>query len=425
MFIDSAKSQLYPFLFNIINGGDMSLLKDSLNTTTHYFSFSSELQNSRNTTASNSSGQVAVINIHHPIFKYDQNCGPKGTQSIMNLMDEWKNDSNVVGVVFDVNSGGGQGSGNAEFAEYLNTYPKPTGVFTKDMIGSAAYYFSAGTDFIIAHKHADFIGCIGSMHYSVNVEGILKKKGATINEWYADISPEKNKQTRAMKDGDERPFVEKLLNPSAQQFHDDMKRYRPQISEKALEGDIFNPKDALKEGLIDDLGTLQSAIDKVFSLSKPSTNSTNNNSKRKTMSKSNLPLIEAVLGNKFEDDETKDGVILTEAQASLIENRLSENDKAISDAATLATANTAKITELTNTSAAVTTAVQNALKEAEVEGAEKMSNEEGIVALSALVKEYGSKDGGKTTQTIDSPDNAGSEDNNMVAGYDISAAMNN
>ena len=427
MFSNNGKTILLPYLFQLVSGKDV-LFKDTLPSTSHYFQSVEGIRSSSNPNdATPEIASVAVINIHHPIFKYDQECGPRGTQSIMNMMESWKNDNSIVGIVFNVNSGGGQASGNAEFAEYIHSYPKPTEVFTKDVIGSAAYYFSAAANKITAHKHADFIGCIGSMYHSVNLEGVITKKGGTINEIYADLSPEKNIQSRELKKGNERPLIETILNPSAQQFHDDMKLYRPQLTEKALKGDIFSPQNALKEGLVDAIGTLESAIESVFASSKATNenNSNSNNSKNNTMSKLNVPLIEAVIDSSFSEGETENGIILSDDQAKAIENRLSENATAISNAATAATASSTTITALEAANTTVTTAIQNALTTAEVEGSASMSNEEGIVALSALVAEYGSEDGGKTTKTLNGTSDDDVTDPNVVGGLDISAAMNN
>lgn len=418
MFTDGSKNQLLPYLLNILNGSPIDL-KDSITPTSHYLINSIGAASTINDAGdSHNQESVVVLKMHHPIFKYDQNCGPKGTQTIMKMMDDWKDDNSIKGVVFDMNSGGGQASGNQEWADYLNSYPKPTATYTNDIVGSAAYYGASGTNYIVANAFADFIGCIGTMFYSVNMEGVITKAGGEVIELYADNSPEKNLQSRELKKGNSRPFIEKIINPSAERFHADMKKYRPQITELALKGDIFSPTEALEQGLIDEIGTLQTAIDKVFSLAQANKGNSNNNnhSKLTKMSKTNLPLIEAVLGAKFEEDETKDGVILSEANANTIEAALASKDKAIADAATAATASANKITELESNSSTVSTAIQAALKEAEVEGAEKMSIEEGITALSALVKEYGSRDGAGATQTNDDADNksfVGSTDNKL------------
>jgi protease-4 len=390
MFTDNSKYQLYPFLMNIMNGSPVDSLV--LPETSFYYQSLGGVKSAMNNQSDVQSDSVAIVKVHHPIFKYDQECGPKGTQSIMDMMESWKQDSNIKGVLFDINSGGGQSSGSREFAEYVHEYNKikPVVSFTKDTIGSAAYYFAAGSKYIIAHKHADFIGCIGSMYYSVDMEGVLNKKGATIHEIYADPSSEKNIESRELKEGNDRPLIEKLLNPGAKQFQEDTKKYRPQVSETALKGGIYSTNDALKEGLIDEVGTLQTAINKVFELAKANQNNSQNNSKQ-NMSKLNVPLIEAAIGGSFSDGETENGIILNDTEAEALETRLSVLTNAEK-----------KVSDLEASSTSLTTAIQNALTTAEVENASSMSNEEGITALSNLIAKYGSEDGGEITNPLNS-----------------------
>ncbi|MBE7688445.1 S49 family peptidase [Tenacibaculum finnmarkense genomovar ulcerans] len=421
MFAGSSESSLYPFLFNIINSTQQATAKLS-DTTYQFASNSGEISD---TPQKNSDGSVAVVKMHHPIFKYNQECGPRGTQSIMKQMDAWKNDNAIKGVLLYINSGGGQASGCSEFAEYLHNYPKPTGTYTNDTIGSAAYYAASATGFITANKHADFIGCIGSMIKKVDMEGVLINKGATIEEIYSDLSPEKNLQSRALKDGDSKPLITKFLNPLAKQFHDDVKAYRSHVSEKALKGDVFNPEESLQEGLIDEIGTFQSAIDKILSM----TTTNNNKSNQNTMSNLKTPLIEAVIGANFSDAKNETGILLTDDQATAIENKLSANDAEVSKFKNEATtakdeviAATAKITTLTSDNTSVTNAVQNALKTAGVENAATMTNEAGVIALSNLVAKYGANDGGKGTTPLPSSNN--NENPNVIAGVDITGYLN-
>ncbi|WP_275552682.1 S49 family peptidase [Tenacibaculum piscium] len=394
MFAGNSESSLYPFLFNIINGTQQTTAKLSPTT----YQFVSDSGGISNSATENSNGNVAVVKMHHPIFKYNQECGPRGTQSIMKQMDAWKNDNAIKGVLLDIHSGGGQASGCSEFAEYLHNYPKPTGTYTNDVVGSAAYYAASATGFITANKHADFIGCIGSMMKKVDMEGVLIKRGASIEEFYSDLSPEKNLQSRALKNGDSKPLITKFLNPLAKTFIDDVKLYRPGISEKALQGDVFNPDESLQEGLIDEIGTFQSAIDKILSM--VTTNKNNSNQNTITMSNLKTPLIEAVIGANFSDAKNETGILLTDNQATAIENKLSANDAEVLKFKNEATAAKDELRTLTSDSAAVTNAVQNALKTAEVENAATMTNEAGIIALSNLVAKYGANDGGKGTNPL-------------------------
>ncbi|WP_340074519.1 head maturation protease, ClpP-related [Leptobacterium sp. I13] len=146
---------------------------------------------------------------------------------------------------------------------------------------------------------------------------------------------------------------------------------------------------------------------------------------RETMSKLNVPLIEAVLGASFSEGENENGIILTDEQAMAIENRLSENDKTISKTNENIKKQNTKISNFKATRETLTTAIQKALKTAEVEGTEAMSNEEGITALSNLIAEYGSQDGVEGTKPLRGTDDNYDDKPNVVGGMDISAAMNN
>lgn len=397
MFSQGSETIMYPYLFKIINGEPNFSVEGLPNTVFSFFQ-----NNGNHTPEPNTQGSVAVIKMHHPIFKYDQLCGPQGTQSIMKQMDVWKTDNSIKGVLLDKNTGGGQASGCSEWAEYVHNYPKPVGTYTNDTVGSAGYYGAAAGDFIMMNRHADYIGCIGSMCSRVDMKGVLKKQGATIQEFYADISTEKNLQARELENGNERPLIEKFLNPLAEKFKNDMKLYRPQITEKALKGDVFNPEEALKEGLIDEIGNFQDAIDKIFELSK-----TNSNSNNKNMSNTKVPLIEAILGADFSNAQNESGFLLTDVQAEAIENELkTKTDSLTETTANLKTANDLAVKNETELKTAnenatvVTNEIQKALVTAEVANADKLSNQEGVVKLSDLVTEYGAKDGGKTTEVL-------------------------
>ena len=391
MFTEDNHSVLLPYLLNILNGGNSELL-DQLESTTHAFmtfvngriSFNEDIEEN----------SVVLLNVHHPIFKYDQTCGPKGTQSIIKMLDSWKDNKNVLGVVFDYFTGGGQVSGTSECANYIFNYPKPTVAFTKDTVGSAGYYMFAASNYTIAHPKADFIGSIGTMFLKVDTQGIIEKQGGKILEIYSDLSPEKNRVSRELKEGNEKPLIESILNPFAQQFHDEIKTFRPQISEKALKGDVFNPEDALSEGLIDQLGTLEDAINKVIELSN------NNKSKTQNNMSTQRERIQAVLGLEEPLATTDNGSYLNEAQLDSIEEQLTAN------ADTIATL-TAQLEEAQNASSedlqvaqttieGIETSVNSMLEEAglDVQG----TLDEKVDSLSAKVTEMANADGAAPTK---------------------------
>jgi len=419
MLNESSKTTLMPFLLSIIKGTELK--NTALNATGFLYADASGNFKSIDNTPDTAIQQnaVALINIHHPIFKYDQACGPKGSQTIMQKMTEFEANPNIKGVVLNFNSGGGQASGNAEFFEFIKNYTKPVISFTKDILGSAAYYMAAASDYIFAHKHADFIGSIGTMYSKLDMQTALEKAGVKLVEEYSDLSPEKNKLSRTLKEGDTSVLIKEYLNPMASAFHADVKSIRKNITEKALKGDVFNPEDSLKEGLIDQIGTLQNAIDKVFELSK--------NENTNIMSK-NYNSIQETLGLEVAFESNNDaGFFLTEEQMEVLENKISGIPSTIEAATdplnTKITALEDTVTTAQTASESITNAITTALKTAEI--TEELSNEDAVAALANKVVEYGQLDGAKPTIVKDDATSAKIEQTKTVGGFDITAAMNN
>ncbi len=407
MFSGDTGNDLIPFLMNIISGQE---IKETLNTTGFYLSdakMAFDPFNPNEPTASASKEEkVGIIQVHHPIFKYDQFCGPKGTQTIMAILEDWKNDESVIGVVMDFNSGGGQASGTREIAQYIFNYEKPIVNYTNDTVGSAAFYMYAAGDYRFVNQYADYLGCIGSMWYSIDITGIIEKEGGKVNEIYSDLSPEKNIHSRELQKGNDRPLIEKILNPDALLFHEDMKMFLPNITEKALKGDIFSPEEAIKEGLADSFGTLQDAVDKVFELSNAKKSS--NQKPNTNMNTKPLPKLEAVLGLEASLALTDDGSYLNEGQLETIEARLetleTENstlqtqiDDANTAHQTAIDAVNAQLTEATNNATAMETSVDAIMTNLglPVQG----TITEKLAAIDAKATVIGQQDGANPTTT--------------------------
>lgn len=408
MFSGDTGNDLIPFLMNIISGNE---IKETLNTTGFYLSdakMAFDPFNPNEPTASASKEEkVGIIQVHHPIFKYDQFCGPNGTQTIMAILEDWKNDDTVIGVVMDYNSGGGQVSGTREIAKYIFNYEKPIVSYSNDVVGSAAFYMFAAGKYRMVNKFADFLGCIGTMWYSIDVTGVIEKAGGKVNEIYSDLSPEKNIHSRELKNGNARPLIEKILNPDALLFHEDMKMFLPNITEKALKGDIFSPEEAIKEGLADSFGTLQDAIDKVFELSNAKKSS--NQKPNTNMNTKPLPKLEAVLGLEASLALTDDGSYLNEGQLETIEasletletqnyNLQTQFDEAATAHQTAIDAVNAQLTEVTNNATAMETSVDAIMTNLglPVQG----TITEKLAAIDAKATVIGKQDGGKPTTPI-------------------------
>ena len=259
--------------------------------------------------------RVAVINIKQPIQKFSSYYG-LGSKSFINILQNLAMDDSVFGVVLDIDSGGGQVYGTGEFYDYIKAYPKPTVAYTDGYMCSAAYYLGNACNYIVANKRADHIGSIGAYASMVNFSGVFEKLGAKVYEVYSSKSPNKNAEYRAlMNDGDEKPYIENILDPIVNTFHADMLAARPNLNTETLKGGTWNGEQALLMGLVDENGNLSTAINRVFELADKNVNS-------KKMSKE-YKKIEGAIGASFAEGATENGLLLTEAEADAVETSLS------------------------------------------------------------------------------------------------------
>ena len=209
MIDDASATSLIPNLLSLIKGQSLPVVSDAKLPVVFFdcedgedddddFD-SDELYEVEEVTVN--SQAIAVLPIKGTIFKYDQQCGPIGTQSMLAYLNDWKNNDSIIGVILDIDSGGGQVSGTREFREAIKNYPKPIVAFSNGVIGSAAYWIaSAATGGIVLSENADLVGSIGAMLKYVNLDGILTAQGATIEDIYATASSRKNEEFRAMQD---------------------------------------------------------------------------------------------------------------------------------------------------------------------------------------------------------------------------------
>lgn len=306
-----------PLVLGILSGNTgVRIEKDkNYHVLTHFLDGKGMAVSSGNTKTTS----VAVMFIKNPIVKHDQVCGPKGTKSMMRELDGLKGNDNVAGVVLDIDTGGGQAYGTPEFYDYVLNYPKPIVAYTDGLMCSAAYYIGSASSYIVANPRAEAIGSIGAYSQLLDLDGYYEKKGIKVHTMYATKSTEKNKAYREAMKGEEfyGAYIREELDPLVDSFIEDMKAARPSINEAVFKGATYSGPKAVEMGLVDELGNIQTAIDKVFELSNTQKTNSNNMSKE-------YKNIESTLGVQFAEGESANGILLTEEQADIMENRLGD-----------------------------------------------------------------------------------------------------
>lgn len=371
----------------------------------------------------NSTARIAIISIKHPIFKYsDKWAGVLGSKSYQNILAEIDSHPDIVGVVLDIDSGGGQSYGTPELYDAIRAFSKPIVTYTDGFLCSAAYYIGNAADYIVANKRSEAIGSIGAYSSFVDFTGMFEKWGAKDHTIYATKSTEKNSDFREVLKGNYEPYIKNVLDPMVETFHQDMKNARPGLDDSAFKGGTWGSDKALELGLIDEIGTIETAILKVVELS----NSENLNSNTDMSKENSFPKLAAVLGvegieakkaNIFSANET---VSLSVEQLASIEAALTDpgDSQKLADLQTeLSSAKKAKETaenDLTALEHTVKSAVVNAGLTAEL----KSTAEENINLLSEKVVEYGAIDGDKPTNVTTTGDRVDDPDPESTSIYD-------
>lgn len=318
-YIDQQYAQGYlPLISNFIKSGIQADLKPNKINISSYRNLAGNLMNGDEMAAADNDAVVFVLDIKAPIVKYDQYCGPIGTKTMISMLDSIKDDSKILGVVLDVDSGGGQAYGTPEFYDYIRSYSKPIVAYTDGMMCSAAYYFSCACDHIMVNKRAEDVGSIGAYTQFIDLSGKYEKEGIKEHTITATKSTEKNKAYMEALAGNYEPYISEVLDPLVDTFITDMKAARPQLNEAVFKGATYNGVKAVEMGLVDSIGTLSDAIAWVAEKSKKVNNSNFNTN---TMSKERANL-QGVLGLDAPLASNDQGTYLNDSQLNIIENAL-------------------------------------------------------------------------------------------------------
>lgn len=206
---------------------------------------------------------IAVITINGAITKHDQSCGPSGMITKGNLLQRCFNNSNIKGIVLNIDSGGGEGYAMLGFNSVMQKKNKPVVAFANDLVASAAYGIASGCDKIIANSELCEIGSVGTYMTIVDMKDYYERQGIKIMDVYATDSSEKNKEFKEAISGNPEP-LRKICDQFNEAFINSVKVNRgTALSEDNKEwskGKIYFAKEALQVGLIDAIDSFDNVL---------------------------------------------------------------------------------------------------------------------------------------------------------------------
>lgn len=176
-------------------------------------------------------------------------------------------DKRVKAVVLRINSPGGTVTASDilrdEILAFRQRTNKPVIAFFMDVAASGAYYLACAADEIVAQRTC-VTGSIGVIMQMVNVSGTLEKIGITTDAITSGPMKDAGSPFRPMRP-EERELLQGIVDGFYAQFVDVVDAGRPNLDREAVlklaDGRIYSAEQALENGLVDRIGTLNDAVD--------------------------------------------------------------------------------------------------------------------------------------------------------------------
>lgn len=193
--------------------------------------------------------------------------GKKMVETIGEIAD----DDNIQAVVFRINSGGGSAYASEQINHALELLKqkKPLVVSMGDYAASGGYYIACNADYIFAEP-TTLTGSIGIFGLIPNVKKLTEKIGVSTDgvETHKHANFETDIITRGM-NSEERAMYQAEINRGYDLFTRRCAEGRGMTQDdikKIGEGRVWSGIRAMEIGLVDNLGSLQDAIDKAAEL---------------------------------------------------------------------------------------------------------------------------------------------------------------
>ena len=242
-----------------------ALMAFSVHSCTSMFSGFSDLMNGYGASSVETTGAtIAIIEIDGTIQYDGTACSPEGLKE---LLDEAESDDNIKAVVLRVNSGGGTATAGEEMAEYVRQFSKPIVVSSASVNASAAYEISSQADYIFVAKSTE-IGSIGTAFELMDLSGLFEKLGISMDTITSSENKDSTYGYRALTD-EERAFYQDMVNQVNDVFIQNVAagRNMKESDVRALaNGFAYTGMDSVKNGLADEIGTREDAIEKAAEL---------------------------------------------------------------------------------------------------------------------------------------------------------------
>ena len=214
--------------------------------------------------------KLTDVNSHANLQKIELTGPIMDVSKTLEDIQKAKEDKNIKGILFVVNSPGGAVAPSVELAYAIKELKeiKPVVVYASGVIASGSYYASIWANKIVANP-GSMVGSIGVIMQGVNAEELMQKIGVSTQTVKAGKYKESGTPTRKWFDYEEKQ-LQSVIDDTYNMFVSDVASARNlDVKNQTIFADakIFTSKQAKEVGLVDDVATLSSAQDSLIKLS--------------------------------------------------------------------------------------------------------------------------------------------------------------
>ncbi len=217
--------------------------------------------------------KIAVIDVKGTITSDSESFGTSiaNSTAIVKLIRAAVKDDSVKAIIIDLDTPGGEVTASDEIYHELKLCEKPVVAMMNTMAASGGYYVACGADKIVANRNT-MTGSIGVIISTVNVSELLewakvKPEFYTSGKMKTMLNPAKPTTE------EEQKVIKALVMNAYEDFAGIVAAARNIPLEKITNGElgdgrVFDGKQALENGLVDELGYFSAAEDAALELAK-------------------------------------------------------------------------------------------------------------------------------------------------------------
>lgn len=220
-------------------------------------------------------GSIAYLSIQGPLMRGDTYCS-MGMDTMGQIIKAADRSPNISAIVLEFNTPGGTVDGTKELADTIKNASTKTYGFAH-YAASAGYWLISACDEVWASSETSEFGSIGVMMSFMDFIGKWEKEGAKYHEIYSSLSQDKNALFNQVREGNYEAYIKEKLDPLAELFRAEVRANRS-LQDNLMTGKMYFASQAIKNGMIDRVGTMEDLISQI-------SNQSNSNQNSNTMSK--------------------------------------------------------------------------------------------------------------------------------------------